>query len=252
MLALRSRPYLLRTGPCIVFAPHQDDESLGCGALIARKRNEGLPVHVVFITDGSASHSGHPLISTKARSAKSGAAGNRSPRLAILGVESCAIHFLDEADGTLHKLTADRQSALVSCLAGLIREIRPDEIFLPCSPDGSSEHDAAFGFVAAALAQTRLRPDIWEYPVWSWWNPGLLVERVIFNDGYCVQAGGKTTSSSRAAALARYRSQLEPIAPWPEPALPPGLVRSCNAGQEYFFRFVPPLPGEGPVSSPVI
>ena len=38
----------------LVVAPHQDDETLGCGGLIARKRYEGLPVHVVFITDGSA------------------------------------------------------------------------------------------------------------------------------------------------------------------------------------------------------
>jgi len=150
----------------------------------------------------------------------------------------------------LNRLTADRQAALVARLARLITQINPAEIFLPCSPDGSTEHDAAFGFVGAALAQSRLRPDIWQYPVWSWWNPGLLVERMIFNHGYCVQPA-EDYHLIKTTALARYRSQLEPIAPWQEPALPPSLVQSCNSGHEFFFRFIPPQPG-GPAESPII
>jgi len=248
-LACISRPYRLRPDPCIVFAPHPDDETLGCGALIARKRNEGLPVHVIFITDGSASHLGHPLLSPDlvavVRRREALAA------LAILGVESCAIHFLDEADGSLNHLAAERQTGLVSRLAGLIAAIQPGEIFLPCCPDGSSEHDAAFGFVGAALAQAGGRPDIWQYPVWSWWNPGLLVERLIFNRGYCVQPA-EDYHLIKTRALNRYRSQLEPTPPWPDPALPPGLVRSCNSGQEFFFRYIPPGPGSDPACTPVI
>jgi len=234
-----SQPYRLRTEPCIVFAPHQDDETLGCGALIARKRNEGLPVHVVFITDGSASHNRHPVITA----AEVGTLRHREAlaALAILGVESCAIHFLDEADGTLNNLTAARQAGLVSQLAALLVRIHPGEIFLPCSPDGSSEHDAAFGFVCAALVQARVRPDIWQYPVWSWWNPSLLIERMIFNHGHCVQPT-EDYQLIKTRALSRYRSQVEPTPPWREPTLPAGLVRSCNSDKEFFFRFVPPPP----------
>jgi LmbE family N-acetylglucosaminyl deacetylase len=250
-LSLRclSRPYRLCTEPCLVIAPHQDDETLGCGALIARKRNEGLLVHVVFITDGGASHTGHPFIST-------GEVGTLRRRealvaLAILGVESCAIHFLDEVDGTLNSLTVVRQERLVTQLAGLVADIQPGEIFLPCSPDGSSEHDAAFGFVCAALARVPLRPDIWQYPVWSWWNPDLLIERLIFNHGCCVQPA-EDYQLVKTQALARYRSQLEPTPPWLEPALPPGLVRSCNSDKEFFFRFVPPTPGTDPAGPAVI
>ena len=248
-LSCLSRPYRLRTEPSIIFAPHQDDETLGCGALIARKRNEGLPVHVIFITDGSASHTGHPFISA-------GEVGNIRRRealaaLAILGVESCAIHFLNEPDGTLNSLSADRQAGLVSHLAGLIASINPGEIFLPCSPDGSSEHDAAFGFVGAAVTQARVRPDVWQYPVWSWWNPGLLIERMIFNQGYCAQPT-EDYQLIKTRALARYRSQIEPTPPWREPALPPGLVHSCNSGQEFFFRFVLPPAGADPAGTPVI
>ena len=38
--------------PAIVFAPHPDDETLGCGGTILKKRSLGAPVEVVFLTDG--------------------------------------------------------------------------------------------------------------------------------------------------------------------------------------------------------
>src|SRR5829696_1206258 len=37
---------------CLVIAPHPDDETLGCGATIARKRAAGTPVRVVIVADG--------------------------------------------------------------------------------------------------------------------------------------------------------------------------------------------------------
>ena len=235
LLSWLSEPYRLRTEPCVVFAPHQDDETLGCGALIARKRNEGLPVHIVFITDGSASHPGHPQLSgadvreLRRREAREA--------LAILGVESNAIHFLDEADGTLNHLTDERQTQLIARLRSLLAKIQPGEVFLPCNPDGSSEHDAAFGFICSAIQETSLRPDIWQYPVWSWWNPLLLIERMILTQGRCMQST-EDFGPRKALALSRYRSQIEPTPPWKKPTLPPELVRSFTSDEEYFFRYI--------------
>ncbi len=248
-LRARSRPFQLRSGACIIFAPHQDDESLGCGGLIARKRNEGLPVQVVFITDGGASHLGHPAISA-------GEIASRRRRealgaLAILGVESCAIHFLDEPDSTLDNLVPERQAALIDRLAALLAEVHPAEIFLPCSPDGSTEHDSAFSFICAALARASVRPEIWQYPVWSWWNPGLLFTRVLSNDG-CYAQPTEDYAVIKTQALARYRSQMEPTPPWSAPVLPPRLVQNCNSPREFFFRFFLPPPGVDPARPPVI
>ncbi len=42
----------------VVFAPHPDDESLGCGGLISEAVEQGIPVHVVMVSDGGASHPG--------------------------------------------------------------------------------------------------------------------------------------------------------------------------------------------------
>ena len=38
----------------LVFAPHPDDEILGCAGLMQRLVREGLAVHVVVVTDGAA------------------------------------------------------------------------------------------------------------------------------------------------------------------------------------------------------
>ena len=36
----------------LVFAPHQDDEAIGCGGLLSRLSDEGKEIHIVFLTDG--------------------------------------------------------------------------------------------------------------------------------------------------------------------------------------------------------
>jgi hypothetical protein len=42
--------------PAIIFAPHQDDETLGCGGTIIRKKQAGANLQIVFMTDGCRSH----------------------------------------------------------------------------------------------------------------------------------------------------------------------------------------------------
>ena len=42
----------------LVFAPHPDDETLAVGGLIHRLTKEGVPVRIVFITNGD----GYPCV----------------------------------------------------------------------------------------------------------------------------------------------------------------------------------------------
>jgi hypothetical protein len=58
------------------------------------------------------------------------------------------------------------------------------------------------------------------------------------------------TLSLTRLVLSRYRSQVEPMPPWLEPALPPELVRICNSDKEFFFPFVPPSRESTPPGSP--
>jgi N-acetylglucosamine malate deacetylase 1 len=236
LLGLLSRPYAMREGMTVVFSPHQDDETLGCGGLIARKRNEGLPVHVIFITDGSGSHPNHPTRPP----AEIGRIRHQEARaaLAILGVESVAIHFLDEPDGTLGLPSSGRRELLVARIAALLQQIRPTEIFLPCNPDASTEHEAAFNCVLTALQQTDLRPEIWQYPIWSWLNPLLLSERLV-KPRKLRHLDAEDFLSIKGKALACYHSQIEPLPPEIEPALPKELLRVFKSDTEFFIRYSP-------------
>ncbi len=231
-LRLRATEYASSPAAVIlVLAPHQDDEVLGCGGLIACKRLVASPVHVAFITDGSASHRNHPHLSPPAVADLR--ATEACSALRRLGVERSAIHFLGGPDGRLDRLTPAETAALTAQLARLIETIRPDEIFLPYRYDGSSEHEAAFRLFTTALHLTGLTPRVWEFPVWSWWNP-LLLLRTLRRVRRVVRFRFAGFEFLKVAALAEYSSQFAPTAPWPEALLSPDFVSRFTSDEEFF------------------
>lgn len=231
---LRSHPYAVAgKSVALVIAPHQDDEVLGCGGLIARKRFEGFPVHVAFITDGRGSHPGHPALTPSTIAAMR--ENEAREALGKLGVESSAIHFLGAQDGTLAHLTCEQSVAIVGRLRELIALVQPDEIFAAYRRDGSSEHEAGFSLLARAL-QTNARPArLYEYPVWSWWNPLRLIHP-LFNSRRVVRFNFKGDGSLKQDALATYRSQFAPSPPWEKPLLPPDFTALFAKPEEYYFE----------------
>ena len=91
--------WLRQFGRTVVLAPHPDDESLGVGGTIAQLIGLGLPVGVIFLTDGEASHPGsesHPpsALGTLRRSEARGACR-------ALGVTDDAVAFLGLPDGAV-------------------------------------------------------------------------------------------------------------------------------------------------------
>ncbi len=235
-LRLRSQPYRPAAGPdpvTLVIAPHPDDDVLGCGGLVARKRLDGLRIHVVYLTDGGASHCGHPgltpanLVPQRQAEARSG--------LRVLGVDSAETTFLGVADGTLDHLAPAAAAALVTRLAELLDGVRPDEILLPCRRDGSSEHEAAFRLVRRAADATGRRFRWLEYPVWAWWSPRLLA-RVLLTSRRVWRREFAGYVPVKREALTRHRSQLEPTPPWTRPVLSPAFVAFFLQPVEYFFE----------------
>ena len=233
LLRLCGRGYVFKDGMTVVFAPHQDDETIGCGALIARKRHEGLPVHIVFITDGSLSHPKHPDLTPADISSLRRTEAFEA--LAVLGVESSAIHFLDERDGSLSSLGATHRDALVKKIAALLDDIRPDEVFLPCHHDGSDEHTATFTYVRDALRHSPHQPEVWQYPVWAWWKPYFLLKNLLLS-GVAHRLPMEDFQPVKFRALECYRSQAQPTPPWNASILPAELRAPGEFAEEYFFR----------------
>ena len=231
-LAFRSRPYAFPSGTALVIAPHADDEVLGCGGLIAAKRERGHEVQVVFITDSAASHRDHHALTGEAVADMRRAEALQS--LALLGVPATHVYFFDVPDGTLNKLTPTAQVGIVLRLATLIRDSGATEIFAPYRDGGSSEHTVAQQMTALAARSCGVGT-LHEYPIWAWWNPFRLRSRLASNaTNLRLELGPLRTL--KHAALACHRSQMEPQPPATEPALPPILARLCCGPTEFFFQ----------------
>jgi LmbE family N-acetylglucosaminyl deacetylase len=234
LLRLRSRGFQARrVGSALVVAPHPDDETFGCGGAVALLARAGAALDVAFVTDGAASHPGHPRVAPGALAARRRAEARQATQ--ILGVDPQRVWFLDESDGTLAGLGADEARRAAARIAGLLARIGPDAVLLPCRLDGSSEHDAAFALVARALRDSDLNPRILEFPVWSWWNPRRLV-RPLLTARRVWRLDLREVLELKARAQSCYVSQTEPIPPDAAAALPAGFAAMFLRREEFLFE----------------
>lgn len=219
LLRANSRPLPLTPGRVMVVAPHADDETLGCGGLLAMRSRRGWPVTVVFLTNSA----GRTASAETARRRRSEAL----EALRELGVPAAAAHFLDAPDGQLAQSGFEACTGATNGLAGLIRQFRPTAIFAPYLGGGSSEHDAAHWMAREALSAAGTPAVIWEYPVWAWWNR-LRLRRQLLRHGENFHLELGPWRDVKLRALSRHRSQLA--------GLPAVLVEQCTGPIEFYFR----------------
>jgi LmbE family N-acetylglucosaminyl deacetylase len=146
---------------CVVLAPHPDDETLACGATIARKRASNTPVHILIACNGGLSHksaiiSSNELVGIRARETRAATQA--------LGVPEDDVVFLGIPDLEVPQ----NIDVLTDRLLGMVEEFRVDEVFAPSPLDGQPDH-RNLGLAVRTLRRTgRLRCEVLEYPVWSW------------------------------------------------------------------------------------
>jgi LmbE family N-acetylglucosaminyl deacetylase len=144
----------------IVFAPHQDDETLGCGGTILRKRRLGARVIIAFMTDGSTSHASFvdPLELKHIRH------GEAIHAAEALGLEQGDLEFFDFPDSRLEEFHIPAATAV----RALLQRHRPAEVFIPYRNDGTPDHEATSRIVTDAVRTSRLQINVYEYPIWFW------------------------------------------------------------------------------------
>ncbi|ACS38905.1 MULTISPECIES: PIG-L deacetylase family protein [Methylorubrum] len=180
-------------GGLVVVAPHPDDESLGCGGLIAQAVREGRTVRVVVVSNGCGSHpnsKAYPHDRLRdLREAETVAA------MAELGLSSEHVHFLRLPDGGVPSEGADAEAA-AERIADIAREAGASALFVTWRHDPHCDHTASAAI--AGLAQARL-PGIaaYAYPVWGWTLPP---EREVgpAPEGYRLAVEDERTAKRRA------------------------------------------------------
>jgi LmbE family N-acetylglucosaminyl deacetylase len=151
-------------GRFLVLAPHPDDESLGCGGLIAEACRRGRPPLVAILTDGAASHPGSQIYPP----ARVAALRELEVRQAVahLGLPQDRLFMLGAPDGK-----APHRGIAVASLAARIAVLAKgcDAILTSWRHDPHCDHVSAWHTACEAAHLTGAR--VFEYPVWGWTLP---------------------------------------------------------------------------------
>ena len=222
---------LLRGRPLLVLAPHPDDESLGCGALLAHAF-AGPGAHVACLTDGAASHPGSRAVPPRDLAAIRRA--EMLDAIRLLGGTDRDATFLDAPDAGLVA-----SPALVGRVAGLARSIGAGLLLAPSPLDPHRDHEAGAA-IGRAVAVPGLRLGF--YPVWSRWRGG---GRAPVPPGTAaVRLPLGAMAARKAQAIAAHRSQAGLVVSDAAEGfeMPPGFAAFFGTRDEVYLL----QPGEAP------
>jgi N-acetylglucosamine malate deacetylase 1 len=218
-LRLSSKSLPLNQKPAMVFSPHQDDETLGCAGVIALKRDAGIPVTVVFLTNGANS----PVSNAAAIRRQEAAVA-----LDILGVDAAHTYFLDQPDGGLRQLENTGKEELINQLAQMMLTAQPQEVYVPHRQDRheGGDHEATYALVKAAIAETGLTIALLQYPIWILWHPLPFVDLKPKELSGAYRLSIEAAQARKRKAIAAYVSQT----------FPKGFLERFLTPYEIFFR----------------
>ena len=149
---------------CLVIAPHPDDETLGCGSTIARKRAADTDVYVVIVSDGR--HANPSSVIAPAALARL-RRDEGVDACAVLGVSADRVTFLGIEDGTVR----DHQRTVTDAVLSLLERTQPEEVLVVSGLDHHPDHVATNRATRQALQEHRASgaaPVVLEFPVWFW------------------------------------------------------------------------------------
>ena len=227
---LSRRLDVLHLGKVLFVSPHPDDETIGGAALLSSLAAAGLKPQIVVMTDGAASHPGHP------RMAPAQVALQRQDEMQaaarVMGIGPGSLHFLGAADAGLARMSAEDRQTLAGRLSALVDRLAPDTVLLPYRADATSDHESCHAISLAALGGCRQQPQVWEYPIWARWinrSRWQLLRHPLRR----LPLGAETGTKQKAIAC--HASQFEPLPPWEAPIMSRRYTACAMRSAEYFL-----------------
>lgn len=155
-------------GGVVVVAPHPDDETLGCGGLIALAHDEGRAVRVIVVSDGCGSHPNsrsHPQeILRELREQETRAA------VAELGLEDDKITFLRLPDRYVPH-DGEAAEGAARAIATAVCEIGASALLATWRHDPHCDHQATWRIAEMAMHLSPPHVSLVAYPIWAWTLP---------------------------------------------------------------------------------
>jgi len=153
-------------GVSVVVAPHPDDETLGCGGTVALLRNLNIPVHFIFVSDGTMSHPNSlKFPEEKLRRIREDEA---EKAVLTLGGDKNNISFLRIKDTRVPYRSDAGFEKAVQQMVQIIGTAQPQTVFVPWQKDPHRDHQATWEIMSEVCRRLDNKPRILEYPIWFW------------------------------------------------------------------------------------
>jgi N-acetylglucosamine malate deacetylase 1 len=161
---MAERPISVKSA--LVVAPHPDDETFGCGGLIALKLAAGAAVRVVLLTDGEAVESGY---GEKYECVVNSRRNEFINACKELGLDcNSSLVWLHLPDGKLPHPGQPGFGEASKLLGDEIMDFAPEEIYCPHWQDMNRDHVAAARMTVVARQMVTQKCSVFYYPVWIW------------------------------------------------------------------------------------
>jgi LmbE family N-acetylglucosaminyl deacetylase len=165
---------LTKMSPIVVLAPHQDDETLGCGGLLSAASEAGLKPRVIYLSDGGASHRNSPTwtsgdLATVRRKEALAA-------LRVLGVPEDQVEFLDWPDAAPLDPDSAEYRACIDGIVAIFTTIGAKSLWAPRAGESHCDHQAATE-LADQIARKVLGLRRLDYMVWGWDDDDIAKQR---------------------------------------------------------------------------
>lgn len=191
--------------PMLIASPHPDDETLGCGGLLARCAEMACPVTVLAITNGEASHPGdsawrEELAATRKR--------EQLAALTVLGLDRPDIVYLDLPDGGLEAADGELRKRVLGVILDVIVSRRVRSVFVPAVDDCHGDHRET----ARLLAQAARAHPVDYFFSYQIWPPEVRQPQVFTNEVEYLHDITDLVGLKRHA-IHQHRSQMRPLDP---------------------------------------
>lgn len=199
-LPVATLPEILGGRGLVVVAPHPDDESLGCGGMIAEACAQGIATRLVVVSDGAGSHPGsrrYPPPQLRAlREAETLAA------VAELGLAADAVTFIGLPDRFVPTSGPDAEAAGAT-IAAAARQVDAGAVCVTWRHDPHCDHLASAEIVESARRSFG-SARVLAYPIWGW---NLPADRDVGTKPTGIRLDVRRHLGAKLAAVAAHRSQ---------------------------------------------
>ncbi|HEV7951230.1 MAG TPA: bifunctional PIG-L family deacetylase/class I SAM-dependent methyltransferase [Glaciihabitans sp.] len=212
----------------MVIAAHPDDETLGAGGLIAECFLRGIPVTVVIVTDGAASHEASAPDEISALVARR----EQEARTAVdILAPGSSVTFLGFPDGAVR----EQRDAIQEALTSLVEQSAgTTTLVAPWRGDGHRDHRVLGEICADVSSAAGLR--LVEYPIWMWHWSTPENATTPWENMQALQLRPQSVAAKRRA-IAAYESQITAgsAEPGDEAVLHPKFLRHFGRSSETFI-----------------